>query len=338
MGNTPSLEGEGTSEDRDKYIEEQKKIIQEQQEQIQKLASMAQNSSKQENPSKPKINPYKELNIGQNYDENALKKAYLKRAMETHPDRGGTKEAFQRVTVSYKALMLKLKNDMNSHEHNELRDNSSHFMERQQYENRRNINSVDLSKNFNSATFNQIYEENRIQDVYDDGYGNWIEKNEVSDTIQSNPSLTKDNFNSEFSKLKTKQLKKKGKEITKFKKPMEEISYKNKSSIMTLGQGKISDFSGESGGLSFRDYKDAYTNTFLVDENETTIPKKKSLKDKERERETISYEMNEEEQKLYALEKRKEEKEEELRLETLKNYEQRSFDIYDQVHQRMIGR
>ena len=35
---------------------------------------------------------------------------------------------------------------------------------------------------------------------------------------------------------------------------------------MLLGQGKVDNFSGETGGLSFRDYKDAYTNTFLVND------------------------------------------------------------------------
>lgn len=342
MGNTPSLEGE----DKDKYIEEQKKIIQEQQEQIQRLASIAEGGvnnesiKKDESTSqKPKINPYKELNIGQNYDESSLKKAYLKRAMETHPDRGGTKESFQRVTVSYKALMLKLKNEMNSHEHNELRDNSSQFMESQQYENKRNINYPDLSKNFNSTSFNQIYEENRVEDAYDTGYGNWIEKNTGSDEVISNPSLTKDNFNSEFSKMKKKHVEKKGKEISKYKKPMEDISYKNKSSIMTLGQGKVTDFSGESGGLSFRDYKDAYTNTFLVNEGEGDISSRpKDLKETEKQRANISYEMNEKEQQHYSLEKMREDQEEKLRIERLRNYEQKAFDIYDQVHQRMIGR
>ena len=109
MGNTPS--NEGSNFDRDGFIEEQKKIIMEQNEQIQKLAELAQ-----EKKVKNKINPYDELNIGMNYDENSLKKAYLKRAMETHPDRGGTEEDFQRVTLSYKALMIMLKNKTESHE------------------------------------------------------------------------------------------------------------------------------------------------------------------------------------------------------------------------------
>ena len=138
MGNTPSNEN---GIDRDTFIEEQKKIIKEQNEQIQRLASIAaQNNAnnasteKQNIPSKPskkgkaKINPYLVLGVGENYDESTLKKAYLSRAMETHPDRGGSKEDFQKVTVSYKALMIKLRQQENSHEHNELRESSVDFI------------------------------------------------------------------------------------------------------------------------------------------------------------------------------------------------------------------
>ena len=342
MGNTPSLEGE----DKSKYIEEQKKIIREQQEQIQRLASIAGSNVNEglhfDTPnavSKPKINPYNELNIGRNYDEKSLKQAYLKRAMETHPDRGGTKEDFQRVTVSYKALMIKLNEEKESHEHNELRDNSSRYMNEQSNDNKMNVQYQDLSKNFNSNVFNKIYEETKVEDVYDDGYSGWMKKNEtmVGD-IQQNPSLTKDNFNDHFSKLKSEHVKKKGKQLTKYNKPMEDISYKNKSSIMTLGQGKVDDFSGESGGLSYRDYKDAYTNTYLVEEEvEMNMNRPKNLKAAEQQRSNISYEMDEKGHREYSEQKLKEEQEEKLRLERLANYERKAFDIYDKVHQRMIG-
>ena len=108
---------------------------------------------------------------------------------------------------------------------------------------------------------------------------------------------------------------------------------------MILGQGKVSDFSGESGGLSYRDYKDAYTNTYLVDEGGILDSSRATdLKGAQRQRENISYEMDEKEQKYHALQKMKEEKEEQLRLERLSNYEKKAFNIYDQVHQRMIGR
>ena len=175
MGNTPSSE-EGF--DKDKFIEEQKKIILEQNEQIQKLANITEANKaipdngepinhKRKKSQKPKINPYLELRIGQTYDESSLKKAYLSRALETHPDRGGTQEEFQRVTVSYKALMIKLRNESNSHEHNELRDNSSGFREQQVSDNYQNREYKDMSQNFDSNVFNQIYEENRMDDVHE---------------------------------------------------------------------------------------------------------------------------------------------------------------------------
>ena len=47
--------------------------------------------------------------------------------------------------------------------------------------------------------------------------------------------------------------------------------------------------------------------------------------------------MNEEEQREIALQEMKEKQEEEKRLERLSNYEKKAFDIYDQVHQRMLG-
>lgn len=346
MGNTPSNEN---GIDRDTFIEEQKKIIKEQNEQIQRLASIAaQNNAtntsteKQDIPSKPskkgkaKINPYLVLGVGENYDESTLKKAYLSRAMETHPDRGGSKEEFQKVTVSYKALMIKLKQKENSHEHNELRESSSDFMREQSSDNYQNR---DLSKHFDQNTFNRIYEENRMEDVEDQGYGQWMKENEAtSEDIIHDTSLTKDNFNNKFAKQKQKHMRKTGSQIQKYSEPIEEISYKNKSSIMVLGKDKIEDFSGESGGLTYRDYKDAYTNPFLVNDDAfDKVKKPKNLKAAQQERENISYEMSEKDIELYTLKKIREEKEEELRVKRLQEYDRKSEQMYDRVHQRMLG-
>ena len=38
-----------------------------------------------------------------------LKKAYLKAAMKTHPDRGGSRDSFQKVSIAYAVLTKKLK-------------------------------------------------------------------------------------------------------------------------------------------------------------------------------------------------------------------------------------
>tara|TARA_Y100001958_G_scaffold159826_1_gene163550 strand:+ start:472 stop:1539 length:1068 start_codon:yes stop_codon:yes gene_type:complete len=354
MGNTPSNEN---GIDRDAFIEEQKRIIREQNEQIQRLASIAENSmgnqqtSQQRQPKreefhpsfvqdkpkdKKKINPYHVLGVGENYDESSLKKAYLSRAMETHPDRGGSKEEFQKVTVCYKALMIKLRERENNHEHNELRENSTDFMRNQSSD---NFQNRDLSKNFDQNAFNRIYEENRMEDIHDQGYEKWMKENQAtSDDIIHDTSLTKDNFNNRFSKQKQQHLRKTGNQIQKYTEPIEEISYKNKSSIMMLGRDKIDNFSGESGGLSYRDYKDAYTNPFLVNDDDfKNVKKPKDLKAAQSERENISYEMSEEDVELYALKKIREEKEEELRIKRLMESDKKSEQMYDRVHQRMLG-
>ena len=37
----------------------------------------------------------------------------------------------------------------------------------------------DLSKNFNNVSFNKIFDQNRIENVYDSGYSTWMEENKV---------------------------------------------------------------------------------------------------------------------------------------------------------------
>ena len=106
---------------------------------------------------------------------------------------------------------------------------------------------------------------------------------------------------------------------------------------MVLGQGKVKDFSGESGGLSFRDYKDAYTNTYLVEDKVVDSSRPKDLKETEKQRSNVSSVMDEETERKYSLKKIKEEQAEKLRLERLQNNDTRAFNMYDKVHQRMIG-
>ena len=56
-----------------------------------------------------KLDPYKILGISKKYTENELKKAYLKKAMKSHPDRGGSKAEFQKISIAYTVLKKKLK-------------------------------------------------------------------------------------------------------------------------------------------------------------------------------------------------------------------------------------
>ena len=377
MGNEKSRPVEQSYSD---YITHQQRLIQAQQEQIQQLSKMnlrqnilnqqqtpsnimfqqtgeqqqqqyqQQNLGYQqqqpqlnyepENQQKQKLNPYKILGIPKNFDEKVLKKAYLKLAMKTHPDRGGSQEQFQQVSIAYTVLLKRLKDQNNNHEHTDLRDNSRQYMETQTQDSLQNVN---LSDKFDGDVFNKIYEENRISDVYDSGYGKWMNKNPASEDEPKkmfNGNFNKNMFNNEFEKYKKEQQKQMGSQLTKYDEPQVDISFKGKDSLMVLGKGTVSDFSGESnGGLNYRDYKDAFTNSCLIDVSSTdTRGRPRNINDMESSRSDISYQMSHEDQQRYQLKKQKEEEHEQHRLQRLQEYEEKAFNSYDMIHQRMLGR
>ena len=287
-----------------------------------------------------KLNPYQILGIDTNFDEVMLKKAYLKKAMKTHPDRGGSTQEFQKVSIAYTLLLKKLQDLKNNHNHNDLRNNSKNYMSEQINDSRVNVN---MGENFDVNLFNKVYDENKITTPFDDGYGEWMNSNALQDKKQEklfNGRFNKNLFNHEFDKYKRDQQKRSGMQLVKYENPEVDISCKGKHSLTVLGQGKISNFSGDtSSGLGFRDYKDAYTNSCLIDVRrfkDTDRPR--DINTMESSRTNISYQMSENDNKRYIQQQLKEKQEEEKRLERLRVFEERSFNTYDKIHQRLLNR
>ena len=84
-----------------------------------------------------------------------------------------------------------------------------------------------------------------------------------------------------------------------------------------------------------------FTKVFLGAHYEETVDNKKrarSVREAELERKQTSYVMSEEDQRKVALKKKREEQEEQERIRRLSTNDQKYFDAYDQVHQRMLGR
>ena len=377
MGNTQS----GTSNPNvglyDQYINEQKRIIAAQQQQIQNLSTMYLNQTTQQNtPSNillqqmntnqnnhqqpigstnnipnmklpqienntTKLNPYKILGIGKNYDEKTLKRAYLKKAMVSHPDRGGSQSDFQKVSIAYTVLLKKLSDQNNNHLHNDLRNNSQSYMTQQSSNNMRNTNMTDQ---FDINLFNKIYDENKIEDVYDKGYGDWMSQNTNEKLLEQpkmfNKSFNKDLFNNEFNKYKSQQQKQMGNQVVQYDEPQVDISMRGKDSLMILGQKNVSDFSGQSsGGLTFRDYKDAFTNSCLIDESSVNLDNRSnnihSLKSS---RTNVNYKMSSDDLRKQELIKLKLQKEEEQRIYRLQQRDNQAFNSYERIHDRMLQR
>jgi hypothetical protein len=100
----------------------------------------------------------------------------------------------------------------------------------------------------------------------------------------------------------------------------------------------VDDFSGEAGNLNYRDYKDAYTNTCLIDINSVGIRGRvRNINDMESQRSNISYHMSDEDQQKYSIRKQIDEQGEQNRIQRIQTTDQKIFTSYDRIHQRMLG-
>ena len=64
----------------------------------------------------------------------------------------------------------------------------------------------------------------------------------------------------------------------------------------------------------------------------------KDINAMESSRSNISYQMSEQDQKKYMLQQLREKKEEEQRIQRLQEYENKAFNTYDKIHQRLLNR
>ena len=288
---------------------------------------------------KVKLDPYKILGIHKNYDEQSLKKAYLKAAMKTHPDRGGTPAQFQQVSIAYTLLTKKLKERDNNHSHHELREGAREYVSGQLNQPKMNVNMKD---NFDVDVFNKIYEDNKIPEVYDEGYGSWMESNPALESGQEKlfqSGFNKDLFNSTFEKYKQEQSQRNPQsQMVKYQEPEVRISATNQDSLMTLGQGKITNFGGTTDNLSYTDYKQAFTDSStLIDTSTVDLGKRaNSIGGVKAQRSNLSYTMTPEDEQRLSLQRLQEQQEEQKRISRLNVYDQKQGEAYEKIHSMLL--
>tara|TARA_B100001093_G_scaffold520328_1_gene614747 strand:- start:233 stop:1240 length:1008 start_codon:yes stop_codon:yes gene_type:complete len=281
---------------------------------------------------KLRIDPYKILDIAKNYDERSLKKAYLKLATRYHPDKGGDPKKFKIITLAYKILLKKYQQRNSDKIHNDLKKGSKDYIKRQSSNNKQNIN---LKKNFSQETFNREFESNRMKDDFSDkGYGDFMKQDSI-DTQIDHSKLNENNFNEHFQKLKSK---KKSSQLQKYSEPEELVSMGNRDSIMILGKERVKSYTGESNGLHYRDLKEAYTESTLIDVNSVDTGKRSdNIQCMERERSRVRFQMSEDDMKLQALRQQKTERDEAERIKYLQQRDEQIGVHYERVHQRLMG-
>ena len=279
------------------------------------------------------VDARKLFKLGTQFTMDELKMSYRNLARKFHPDRaGGNNQKFQVITKAYMTIMEELKMKEQDKQINDLRQGSRDFFENQKNDNKQNLK---MSKGkFDLQLFNKIYEENRLHDVTDNGYSEWLKKANVEEVQKPNEKLFSKKFNvNVFNNVFDEQAKQ-NKEVTKFKEP-EALGFGNFSnSNSMLGVDKVDNYSD----TGYSDLFEAHSNTNLV--NSQGYSKKdfkmKTMEEIQAERSEIG---NLSMAEIREIESNKitKKKEEEKRTNNIKKKDDFMFKRYDELNKQMLN-
>ena len=283
------------------------------------------------------FNPYDVLGVSKNFTLEELKYNYKKVAKRVHPDRGGNEKLFKLVTLAYKQLIEIYKLKKINKEYNELKSDFQDFKQEQNNNQRRNKNiKQDLNGNF-TEVFNKIYEDNKISDPYDTGYGNLMTKSDPNrpDIDIKRTVNNMKNFNETFDNT---PISKNNKKIIKYRDPIALPSSIKTLQYTEIGVDKINDFSTETSNLNCVDYRKAHSTSKLIDKNYVRNRSNyNSIDNLEAERANINYNMSDEDLKKQAYLKKKEQLKELKRLERIQQLDMMNQQQFNKINQLMVN-
>jgi curved DNA-binding protein CbpA len=130
--------------------------------------------------------------------EEALKSAYKKAATRAHPDKGGTEEGFEAVTRSYAYLSEILKRIHGGRGKEGVVEAPTVLTQGRSSDAEawKHVEPVRLNaKNLDMNAFNKMFEQTRMPDPDDEGYGDWLRTEGGADE-----SGSKKNFGGKFNR------------------------------------------------------------------------------------------------------------------------------------------
>lgn len=215
--------------------------------------------------------------------EEMLKSAYKKAARAAHPDKGGSKEAFDAVTRAFAYLMdiLKLVKGASGSAGqdavptldtaNQRRREAAESWKMPEEPVKLNPKNLDMNK------FNQLFEQTRVPDPDEDGYGDWL-KTEVGGKDGGrklkNAKTFSDNFNREvFNRMFEEEQAAEGRgggAIIQFNHP-QELTLSAHAGV-ELGRDRPPDYTAAyDSKMQFTDLMSAYTKENTVSEKVSNV-------------------------------------------------------------------
>ena len=278
---------------------------------------------------KDNFDPYYILSVNKDDDNEKIESQFKRLILKTHPDRGGNSDLFQLVIQAYNSIYNERKSNSginNHHDDNQLRNQYNQFEEqRPQYE---NVNMS--SKKFDSDRFNMIYEDNKMYNPYDDGYGDWSKE----EAIDNQPKNVKESdFNNVFNQHNNYQ-------IQKYIVPEEMYAGINLE-CETLGIRKIDDFTKgfnmNDNSLNYTDLKRALGGNELIIDN-SIQSEDRDIQNYKSKRENCINEVNEVEQNYYKQKEIEDKNYETNRMISLHQMDTEIAEHYSKVNKLMISR
>jgi curved DNA-binding protein CbpA len=278
--------------------------------------------------------PYKLFGLSKEFTLDDLKKAYKKLALQVHPDKlGGNETLFLYVTKCFKTLHKEHNRRTGDKQYHELKATFQKQMEQKQSTEAASA----TSKRFNLEKFNKIFSENKLQDVTDVGYEEWMKHNDVQEAKELK-QFTKEGFNRHFEKYTAND--KNNKFIMRYKEP-EPLETSKKITFTELGKDNMDDFSGDNTTrkqLNFMDYRVAHTTSRIVDPRALkNVKQYRNIDELERDRAGISFQMGEKEMEEYLAKQKLENIREKQRQEYLAKRDEQIANHFKRTNMMMLG-
>jgi curved DNA-binding protein CbpA len=142
--------------------------------------------------------------------EDLLKIAYKKAALRAHPDKGGSEARFEAVTRAHAYLTEILRRIRGTRKVTSEQVSAPAALQKDRTSDAKaweQVQPVRLDpKNLNMTVFNQLYEQTRIPDPEDDGYGDWLKDEDGSAAAPKfSGKYNRDVFNKMFQEEATKK-------------------------------------------------------------------------------------------------------------------------------------
>jgi curved DNA-binding protein CbpA len=268
------------------------------------------------------LDPYKVLNVPQNFTWQQLKDAYRQAALKTHPDKeGGNKIAFDFVTNCFKTLADEYKARSSNKSHHDLKKDSTEYFEKiiptgmQQHPS--DAFKVPFEQRFNKAFDECKY----VDEDIEYGYGKFMQKSDGKredisvNNIFNKGKVDNNTFNEAFNKKVPTS-----KEIIKYTEPEPLIMAKNLK-FTEIGAKRPDDYSSriENQTLSYTDYMKAHSGTRNINPETIKTREFKNVEEYEAYRDRkLKRGMTEKERRYMEEKKNREEQEEFERLERIR--------------------